>query len=230
MIGIYRVTNLINGKTYIGQSIDIQRRFWEHRCVSHESNRHLKFALQKYGKENFKYEILEECDESMLDERERYYIEKFKPEYNVASGGQDSSRRFPEEVRQVISRKARAQWEGMTDEERAERIAHNLKGPQKGHAVSEETRQKLREKNLGKKQSSETIEKRKATFRKLKESGYVRTNAWCRKKVVCVETGEVFESVKAAAASIGASPTGISATLKGRQKSVIGFRFEYLEV
>lgn len=77
MIGIYRITNLINGKSYIGQSRDIQRRFWDHRCISHEGNRHLKHAMLKYGKECFKYEVLEECKADQLDEREIYYINTF---------------------------------------------------------------------------------------------------------------------------------------------------------
>lgn len=230
MIGIYKITNLINGKTYIGQSIDIQRRFWEHRCVSHESNRHLKYALQKYGKDNFKYEVLEECDESLLDERERYYIAKHKPEYNVTNGGQDSLRRYPDEIKKKISQKAKEQWANMSNEEKADRIANNLKGPKKGHAVSEETRKKLRDFNIGKKQSSETIEKRKETMRKKKSAGYVQTNASHRKKIICIETGEIFESVKEASESLGIRASNISHVLKGRQKTAKGFRFEYLEV
>ena len=80
MVGIYIITNLINGNRYIGQSIDIKRRFWDHRCISHETNRHMKHALKKYGKENFRYEVLEECDVDALDERETYYISLLKPE------------------------------------------------------------------------------------------------------------------------------------------------------
>lgn len=230
MIGIYIITNLITGKTYIGQSIDIQRRFHEHRCISHESNRHLKYALAKYGKENFKYEVLEECKEDELDERERYYIEKLKPEYNITTGGQDSLRRFPDEIKKKISEKSKEQWKNMSYEAKEARIKNNLKGPRKGHAVSEETRQKLRDKNLGKKQSPETIEKRRKTLKSKKLNGYVRKNDANKKKVVCIETGDIYESVKAAAESIGADPSSVSSMLKGRQKSVKGLHFEYLKV
>lgn len=101
MVGIYRITNLVNEKTYIGQSIDIKRRFCEHRCISHESNIHLKRALEKYGKDNFKYEVLEECDISELDEKEIYYISTLKPEYNVASGGQSSLKEYHFEYLEV---------------------------------------------------------------------------------------------------------------------------------
>lgn len=230
MIGIYKITNLINGKTYIGQSIDIKRRFWDHRCVSHESNRHLKHALKKYGKENFKYEVLEECQESELDDRERYYIETLKPEYNVTNGGQDSLRRYPKEVRKKISERSKRQWDNMTDEERQHRISHNLTGHRRGYTMSEETKAKLRDKNLGKKQSPETIEKRRQTMLEKKRNGYKHDNSSHMKKVKCIETGEVFKSVKDAAESIGAAPNSVSSMLKGRQKTVRGFHFEYLEV
>ena len=229
MIGIYKVTNLVDGKSYIGQSRDIKRRFWEHRCVSHELNRPLKEALIKYGKENFKYEVLQECEESELDDLERYYISKLKPEYNIASGGLESFS-FPDEVKERLSRKSREQWENMSEEEKAHRVKHNLKGPRKGHTVSEETREKLRRANLGKKQSAETKEKRKRTMEKKKLEGYVHDNSSHRKKVICIETGEKFESVKSAGESLGVRPSCISGVLKGRQKTVKGFHFEYLEV
>lgn len=230
MVGIYKITNLVNGKTYIGQSIDIQRRFWEHRCISHESNVHLKNALRKYGKENFKYEVLEECSEEQLDEKERYYISILKPEYNVTNGGQDTLRRYPEVIKQKISVKSKEQWAKMSNEEKAKRIKNNLKGPRKGHTVSEKTRTKLREINTGKTQSLETIEKRKETIRNKKRSGYVQTNAGHRKKIICLETGEIFESVKQASAQLNTSRSNISKVLKGKQKTVKGYRFEYLEV
>lgn len=230
MVGIYKITNLVNGKIYIGQSIDIQRRFWEHRCISHESNAHLKNALRKYGKENFKYEVLEECSEEQLDEKERYYISTLNPEYNVTNGGQDSLRRYPEEIRQKISAKSKEQWAKMSNEEKAERIKNNLTGPQKGHTVSEKTRAKLREINTGKTQSIETIEKRKETIRNKKQSGYVQTNAGHRKKIICLETGEIFESVKQASEKLNTPRANISRVLKGKQKTIKGYKFEYLEV
>lgn len=229
MIGIYRITNKINGKTYVGQSIDIKRRFWDHRCLSHEHNIHLKRAMMKYGKENFEYEILEECSIEELDEKERKYIADLKPEYNVSSGGNGKGK-FPESVKKIISQKSKAQWERMTDEEKAQRVKNNLKGPRKGHIVSAETRQKLRERNLNKKQSLDTINKRKNTMLLKKQNGYIRTNEFCKKKVVCIETNETFESVKAAAEKINASPTSVSSMLKGRQKTVKGFHFKYLKV
>lgn len=66
MIGIYKITNKINGKCYIGQSINIQKRinehFWKSKCEKDVSfNSILHTAIRKYGKENFEYETLQEC-------------------------------------------------------------------------------------------------------------------------------------------------------------------------
>ena len=74
MIGIYKIQNLINGKIYIGQSIHIERRWAEHCQPSADSL--IGKAIKKYGKENFSFQILEECGVEKLDELEDYYINK----------------------------------------------------------------------------------------------------------------------------------------------------------
>ena len=75
MIGIYKIENLINGKLYIGQSIHIERRWQEHCRPSTKSV--ISSAIKKYGKENFTFQVLEECSQEELDEKEIFYIEKF---------------------------------------------------------------------------------------------------------------------------------------------------------
>ncbi len=229
MTGIYIITNLINGKRYIGQSIDIKRRFWDHRCVSHERNRHLRFALMKYGKENFKYEVLEECKEDELDEREKFYIEKLNPEYNVLEGGQSSRGGMTDEIKAALSESGKRQWENLPEDRKKQIVSNNLVGPRKGHPVSEDTREKLRKANIGKKQSDETIQKRKEAMRIKKENGWSRDGSCTFKKVICIETGQVFESVKAAASAFGIAPTRISSVLKKRQETTAGLHFKYFE-
>ena len=75
MIGIYKIENLINHKCYVGQSIHIERRWKEHCQPSTKSI--ISSAIKKYGKENFSFQILEECSEQELDEKEIFYIETF---------------------------------------------------------------------------------------------------------------------------------------------------------
>ena len=58
MIGIYKITKKENGKSYIGQSNDIERRFKEHK---NKRDIPVEIAIQKYGAAAFKFEIIEEC-------------------------------------------------------------------------------------------------------------------------------------------------------------------------
>lgn len=75
MIGIYKITNLINGKCYIGQSVHIERRWQEHKQPSATSI--IAQAIKTYGIKNFSFEVLEETTVKDLDEREGYYIQLF---------------------------------------------------------------------------------------------------------------------------------------------------------
>lgn len=75
MVGIYKITNKINNKCYIGQSRDIDRRWRAHRAASLDYP--LYRAFKKYGINNFLFEVLEECPISDLNERELYWISQF---------------------------------------------------------------------------------------------------------------------------------------------------------
>ena len=92
MIGIYKFTNKINNKTYIGQSKSIETRYKRHLYDANKGSKTIFHrALIKYGIENFTFEIIEECDVSRLDEREKYYIKQYgslMPNgYNMQTGG-----------------------------------------------------------------------------------------------------------------------------------------------
>lgn len=94
MIGIYKITNKFNGKTYIGQSNDIERRFKEHQQKGESSRIPLDIAIQKYGKDNFTYEIIEECSLEELNQREEYWIitlNTIENGYNCSEGGGQQS-------------------------------------------------------------------------------------------------------------------------------------------
>lgn len=97
MIGIYKITNKVNGKIYIGQSIDILKRWYDHKYKSFYENdvsynSPIHSAIRKYGVQNFIFEIIEECNENVLDELEIKYIQQYNSlvpnGYNVSTGGQ----------------------------------------------------------------------------------------------------------------------------------------------
>lgn len=91
MIGIYKITKKIDGKSYIGQSNDIQRRFNEHKT---KKDLIIDQAIQKYGISAFNFEILEECSLEELNSREKYWIAFYNTYkgfgYNCNEGGGDS--------------------------------------------------------------------------------------------------------------------------------------------
>ena len=92
MIGIYKITNKENGKVYIGQSNDCERRIKEHTYPNRYKNGYpIDVAIHKYGKEHFTYEIIEECSIDELNEREMYWITFYQSHthkgYNCGPGG-----------------------------------------------------------------------------------------------------------------------------------------------
>ena len=97
MIGIYRITNKINGKSYIGKSKNLTRRIRDHwnRSANEKSNEYnslIHRAIRKYGNDSFVVEIICECSEEELNSKEQYYIALYNTMvpygYNVLAGGE----------------------------------------------------------------------------------------------------------------------------------------------
>ena len=91
-IGIYKIQNNIDQKVYIGSSVNLDYRrtkhFWMLKKGIHD-NEHLQNSFNKNGEFSFIFEVLENCDEEMLIDRENFYIEKFNSNnssfgYNLA--------------------------------------------------------------------------------------------------------------------------------------------------
>lgn len=84
--GIYMWTNKLNGKVYVGSSVDLRRRLLEYYNVNrilNEKSMPINVALLKYGYQNFAFTILEFCDIDRLMSREKYFFEIYSPEYNI---------------------------------------------------------------------------------------------------------------------------------------------------
>lgn len=101
MTGIYKIQNKITNKIYIGQSVSIKDRWRNHLYFAywndeknHSYNYPLYRDIRELGKENFSFSLIEECDSSLLNEREIYWIsfyDSYNNGYNQTSGG-DSHR------------------------------------------------------------------------------------------------------------------------------------------
>lgn len=88
---IYKISNNVNDKVYIGQTIDLKKRWQNHKHDSKRLNQTIYYAMRKYGVENFKIEIIHECNnEDELDEMEVKFIAEhnsYKNGYNMNIGG-----------------------------------------------------------------------------------------------------------------------------------------------
>ena len=102
---IYKITNLVNGKAYVGQTINkLNIRFNQHVSYANRAKEsgkklfYLSKAINKYGKDSFSIEVLEVVDKDLLNDREIFWIEKlntFSEGYNLNKGGH--LRQKPEE-------------------------------------------------------------------------------------------------------------------------------------
>lgn len=86
MIGVYKITNKLNGDCYVGSSKDIGQRWKKHISLHKSKGRHHEYfiyrAMRKYGIENFKFEVLEICVDSERILLEQKYYKKLNPRYN----------------------------------------------------------------------------------------------------------------------------------------------------
>lgn len=151
MIGIYKITSP-TGRIYIGQSIDIEKRrkmYVNNHCKKQQK---LHASLCKYGFKEHDFEIIEECDWDLLNEREEYWIEfygTFNSDLglNLSSGG--LNKRVSEETKLKISKSKK----GVSNPSAIE------SNKRRNVVVSEETRLKISLIHTGRKNSPESIKK-----------------------------------------------------------------------
>ena len=94
MTGIYCYTNKINGMQYVGQSIDIEQRKYQHEHSNIHDGAPFHKALETYGVDNFIFSVLEECKPEELNEKETFWITKlntYSKGYNCNIGGNQFS-------------------------------------------------------------------------------------------------------------------------------------------
>ena len=106
---IYKATNQINKKSYIGQTVNFPMRKKDHLKAKDDYSFHV--ALRKYGQENFIWEILEECENDQLGEREQYWISYYNTYYdgyNETQGGDnaDALLKWKQENKEEVKKNA----------------------------------------------------------------------------------------------------------------------------
>lgn len=229
---IYKTTNLINNKIYIGQH-HYERNHIDPHYLGGGKNLHL--AFKKYGKENFKCEILEWCDSfEELNEKETYWIKFYNSKdrrigYNLDDGGQGiPGYHHTNEAKEKISKNNCKYWKGRSLHPNTIRASIESRkklaaeGKLKGHKMSQETKEKVKlglkkwyethdHPNLGKHPTEETRQK-------LKES-HLGQVAWNKGKNQSEETKKkVSEGLKKYFSTHTHYHTGQSVTEETKQK------------
>lgn len=155
--GIYKILNILNGDFYIGSAVHFYNRKSKHlttlRSGKH-NNKHLLHAFNKYGEENFKFFLIEECTKENLPILEQKYIDDLNPHYNICK---------------VVE----GRWGLKHDESTKSKIKESVKKFHSEIGLSQESKNKISKSLTGKKHSAETIEKRRQanikTWQKKKE-------------------------------------------------------------
>lgn len=152
--GIYKITNVITGKVYIGSTTNFKNRWSSHICRLKNNTHHsikLQNSVNKHNIENFKFEVLEECAKELLIEREQYWINEFDSFNNGYNSRPNADGRG--EINEITRQKLSFVHTGKKMSEESKKKMSNSK---KGRKLSEETKNKLSQINKGKKMSDST--------------------------------------------------------------------------
>jgi group I intron endonuclease len=233
---IYKSTNRTNGKVYVGQTVQsLRARIKDHRnSVSKHPQLALYRAFTKYGFETFDWEVIEHAtSKGKLDEKERRFIEQYRSVnarygYNMTFGGEGG--KHTEEVKLKISASNKGRRKS---ESERKKLSDSLMGKYTkekaswwGRRHTEEEKQKISEAqrgaknhNFGKKASLETRRKKSEAIRGEKH--------WNHKRVVNLDSGEVFVSAMHAREKTGIDNSLIGKCCKGQRRSAGGFRWAF---
>lgn len=210
--GIYKITCVPTGKVYIGQSCDIYNRWYMHKWELNKQkhgNSYLQHAWNKYGENNFNFEIIEPCDEAIIDDKEKYYIDFYKSTdknkgFNLDSGGNLNKKHSPEtieKIRQAQLGEKSPLYQKPLSKEHREKISKTMKGVKK----SAETRRNM------------LIAQTKCSAKKVErytlDGQYINT----------------YNSVSEAARAVNGDFSKIAGVCRGVRKSTAGYKWKYLD-
>lgn len=213
--GVYKITNPI-GQVYIGSAKNLKRRYGQYSGDSFKGQRRLFNSFLQYGKEKHVFEVIEYCTEKELHNRERFWSEKYDAidNLNCIVTVDDTDKAITSDETRTLQGNA-----------------------QRGKVISEHQRQLISLRFKGKKQTQEHINKRKMfgeanpmygkvgywkgkrrsaeSVRKTRSKLLGRRNPQSAKKVVNIDTGEVYPSAKELSEKIGMNYSTLRAKLNG---------------
>jgi group I intron endonuclease len=202
--GIYKITNIINNKFYIGSaSLGFERRFIQHKSDLKQNkhrNIHLQRSYNKHGKDNFIFEIIEYCEPLKCIEREQYYIDTLKPNFNINLKAQSClgvKRTLEQRKRISKANRGRPAWN-------------------KGIPFNKEVRQKM-------------SESRKEGLKKGTVKSWNKGKKCPRDKIILRNDGKIYPNVMTAAIDLNVKENTIikACTDKKKVRTVRGFVLKY---
>jgi group I intron endonuclease len=212
--GIYKITLITNGKFYIGSSIDIKIRWNNHKNELKKGihgNKKLQNACNKYGYNNFIFEILEECEKvkEIILEREQFYIDTLNPFFNICkvAGNCLGIKRNIETIQKIINSK--------TGKKLTNDHCKKISDSHKGINHTKETKEKISIRQIGKKNHNfgkiGENNKRSLMYKITNPDGVINIVIGLNK--YCIDNGLIKSHM-----------TAIS---KGKRKTHLGYKCEY---
>ena len=229
---IYKITNIVNNKVYIGKTENnsVSKRWTSHKHKLKKgihSNKHLQAAYNKYGKENFIYNIVTKSNKLDINETEIFYIKHYKSNdnlfgYNKSLGGEGvSGIPMPPQTRAAI-RKANL-GKSLSEYQKAALLKANV-----GKIVSQKTIEKFIKigKERAKTEEFKTLVKTNGieSYKKVKEI-FKDCNEQRKKKVFCITNNILYNSLTDASISLGVDKSNISRVANGKQIQIKGYKF-----
>lgn len=241
--GIYVIRNLVNGKVYIGQSVNVDDRLAHHKSElrhNRHTNTYMQRAWNKHGEDNFTFEVLLPCEEKYLDVFEKYFIFSYdamnrKHGYNRESGG-SLLKHISKESRAKMSASKTGVYNGdknpmygvhlKLSEERKRHLSESMSGsgnPMYGVHLSltEERKQQMSENMKGEKNPFYGCKHTEETKQRMREKQHLA------KPVICVETGVVYRSACEAERQTGIGCSNINKCCAGKQHTAGNYHWRY---
>lgn len=221
MYTVYQHKNKINGKIYIGITMQTPEKRWGTNGNNYKSSPHFYSAIQKYGWDNFEHNILfERLSYEEACQKEQELIKQFNSMnrefgYNSTSGGDIFV--MNNETKQKISQSMMGNTNGLghpCSEEKKRKIS----AAQKGRSFTEKHKQKL---------SKAAKQRHVPCSEKTKQR--LSQNYPNKRKIYCEELDTIYESVQDCGRQLGIPATNISKLCNGRGKTLKGYHLKYYD-
>lgn len=217
-IGIYKITSP-SDKIYIGQSVNIERR--RHRYSQYKCKKQIKLynSLKKYGWAKHTFEIIEECDISSLNKRERYWQEF----YNCIESGLNCRFTKTTDKQGYMSKESKIKLSiAHTGKTFSEEHKLKISKSKKGLKMSKKFKEMRREASLGNKNNfynKKHSKKSRKLISKNRKGKLMKENNGRAVKLIDTATKEVYDCIKCAAEKLNIKTETLRSMLSGNQKN-----------